>query len=110
LYREDQHSYILYPDRQLPRFEDKNIIPQEVAERSALIQKLLADGNRRLVGKDVFGRYHFNGSFNNAGSVKKALGQLEADGYGPLVEKDRQLILDAFEQIFDHQSFTGRSG
>ena len=110
LYRKDQHSYILYPDRQLPRFKHKNNIPQEMAEGSALIQKLLADGDHRLVEKDVFGHYHFNGSFNNAQSVKKALLQLKADGYAQLVEKDEKLLLDAFEQIFDHQSFTGRSG
>ncbi|MCB9035526.1 MAG: hypothetical protein H6557_02790 [Lewinellaceae bacterium] len=110
LYRKDQHSYILYPDRQLPRFEAKNNIPEEVAKQSALIQKLLADGDRRLVEQDVFGRCHFNGSFNNAQSVKKALQELRADGYATLVNQDQQLLLDAFEQMFDHQSFTGRSG
>lgn len=110
LYRADQHSYILYPDRQLPRFKDKNNIPEEVAERSPLIRKLAADGNRRLVERDLAGRYHFNGSFNNAKSVEKALRELNEEGYASLVEQDRQLILDTFEQVFDHQSFTGRSG
>ena len=28
LYREDQHSYVLYPDRELPRFLEKNIVPR----------------------------------------------------------------------------------
>ena len=30
--------------------------------------------------------------------------------YESLVENDTQLLLDIFEDIFDHKSFTGRSG
>ncbi|MCB0682456.1 MAG: hypothetical protein KDC32_16340, partial [Saprospiraceae bacterium] len=37
LYRADQHTYLLYPDRRLPRFTEKNNLPGETAERSALI-------------------------------------------------------------------------
>ena len=110
LYRADQHTYLLYPDRRLPRFTEKNNLPGETAERSALILRLIADGNRALVEKDVDGKYHFNGSFNNAQSVSSALDELAQSGYRDLVEKDRSLILEAFEKIFDHQSFTGRSG
>ncbi|MCB0550060.1 MAG: hypothetical protein KDD19_21005 [Phaeodactylibacter sp.] len=110
MYREDQHSYILYPDRQLPRFKEKNNIPEDVVKQSELIQKFIGAGNSQLVERDPFGRYHFNGSFNNARSVEKALQELSQSGYAELAQKDRQLLLSAFEQIFDHQSFTGRSG
>ena len=56
------------------------------------------------------GNYHFNGNFNNAKSLKEALSKLSSEKYGELIEKDRELLLDTFEEIFDHKSFTGRSG
>ncbi|MCB0554376.1 MAG: hypothetical protein KDD02_12565, partial [Phaeodactylibacter sp.] len=96
--------------RQLPRFVDKNNIPPEAVERSQLIRQLVSDGDKRLVVRDISGQYHFNGAFNNANSVKSALEQLKAEGYAALVEKEQALILNTFEQIFDHKSFTGRSG
>lgn len=110
IYRKDQHTYLLYPDRQLPRFEDKNNIPSSDVERSLLLRQLAADGNKRLIVQDTLGAYHFNGDFNNANNVRTALEQLKADGYAELVEKEGGLILDIFEQLFDHKSFTGRSG
>ena len=62
MYRADQHSYLLYPNRQLPRFVEKNNIPAKELQRSALLRKLLADGNRQLVERDIAGRVHFNAS------------------------------------------------
>jgi hypothetical protein len=41
LYRPDQNSYILYPDRQLPRFDVKNNIPPDQIKKSSLLQRLL---------------------------------------------------------------------
>jgi len=110
LFREDQYSYILYPNKQLPRFVQKNTIPKTKAETSDLVQQLVQDCNVSVVEKDVKGAYHFNGTFNNADSLKNALSLLSADQYGELVEKDTQLLLDIFEEMFDHKSFTGRSG
>ena len=109
LFRPDQYSYILYPNKELPRFDVKNTIPSQKVESSALLQELLKNGNRQIVEKDVLGKYHFNGSFNNAESLKNALSQLPSE-YESLVEIDTQLLLDIFEEIFDHKSFTGRSG
>lgn len=110
LFREDQYSYILYPNKQLPRFVQKNTIPKSKAEASALVQKLISDGNVSVVEKDVNGNYHFNGSFNNANSLANALAQLPTAAYGALVEQDIKMLLAVFEEMFDHKSFTGRSG
>ena len=109
LFREDQYSYILYPNKDLPRFDVKNNIDKNSVKESALLTKLLADNNKQVVEKDAQGLYHFNGTFNNAESLKKALSELP-DAYMSLVEKETQLLLDIFEEIFDHKSFTGRSG
>mgnify|MGYP001820897066 FL=1 len=110
LFRPDQYSYLLYPNKQLARFTEKNNIPSDKIESSELVQLLLKKGNQTIVEKDVTGRYHFNGNFNNADSVKRALSRLPKEHYGKLVEKDTDLILEIFEDNFDHKSFTGRSG
>jgi hypothetical protein len=109
LFRPDQYSYILYPNKNLPRFTKKNNIPSEKVENSKLLKELVAAENKQLIEKDVLGNYHFNGNFNNANSVKEALASLPED-YKELVIKESDAVLDIFEEIFDHKSFTGRSG
>ena len=109
LFRPDQYSYILYPNKELPRFSDKNNVPAQKMERSELVQKLLEDGNTKIVEQTINGSYHFNGNFNNANSLKAALKRLP-EAYDELVEKDTPLLLETFEQVFNHKAFTGRSG
>lgn len=109
LYREDQDSYILYPDKNLPRFVDKNIIPEKQVNSSKLLKLLVQEGNGDIIIQDVKGKFHFNGSFNNAAVLDKALDEL-TDSYKDLIEQERGLILDIYESVFDHKSFTGRSG
>jgi predicted site-specific integrase-resolvase len=110
LFREDQYSYILYPNKDLPRFDKKNNIPTDKVSQSSLLVQLVKDGNVQIIEKDVQGHYHFNGNFNNANSLKEALLNLPEDKYKDLIEKDEKLVLDIFEDLFDHKSFTGRSG
>ncbi len=110
MYRADQHSYLLYPNRELPRFCDRNNIPAKDIKQSALLRKLIADGERSLVEQDCLGVCHFSGHLTNGGDVVQALGRLESIGYAQLVERDRARVLALFERLFDHQSFTGRSG
>jgi hypothetical protein len=109
LFRDDQYSYTLYPNKDLPRFTAKNCIASERAEASELIAALRRAGDKTVVLKDREGVYHFNGMFNNVNSLNDALDQLPAD-YDELVSKDRELLSTIFEEVFDHKSFTGRSG
>jgi hypothetical protein len=108
MFRNDQNSYMLYPDRQLPRFMEKNIIPSEAVEGSRLLTDLVRDENRNILYRDVNGLFHFNSSFRNASYLKKALDLLEPE-YG-IGQADKDHIVDIYEKVFDHQSFTGRSG
>lgn len=110
LYRADQHSYVLYPDRQLRRFTEKNNIPASALKRSTLLRRLVADGNGMLIERNVRGGLHFNGAIRNAGDVRRRLDQVAASGYAHLVKRDADRVLGLFEELFDHQSFTGRSG
>lgn len=110
LYREDQNSYILYPNRDLTGFLNKNTISESSVKRSDLLQKLANAGNQALITKDLQGEYHFNGNFRNAGDVKSALEELKMTEYKEFAEKDEQTVLHIFEEIFNHKAFTGRSG
>jgi hypothetical protein len=111
LYRPDQNSYILYPNKELPKFLEKNNIPKARIEKSVLLSKLIADQNNSLVNEDVKGNYHFNGNFHNANDLKAALTELNKNGeYQVLVEKESEDILQIFEDVFNHKAFTGRSG
>ncbi|HKW27719.1 MAG TPA: hypothetical protein VJT54_00140 [Verrucomicrobiae bacterium] len=110
MYRADQHSYLLYPNRQLPTFVEKNNVPTKEINRSTLLRKLLADGNRQLIERDPTGRVHFNGTVTNARDIRCILNQLAVGGYTRLVKRDAAMVLDLFERLFDHESFTGRSG
>ncbi|MBX2946873.1 MAG: hypothetical protein KF725_13645 [Cyclobacteriaceae bacterium] len=108
LYQEDQFSYLLYPNKNLPGFLVKNnIAPSDIAA-STLLTKLLSDGNTRIVEQDVVGGYHFNGNFNHASGLQKALDALEEKYQASPSEKDQ--VLKIFEKVFYHKAFTGRSG
>ena len=109
LYREDQNSYILYPNKDLPRFFQKNNVPAQDVESSTLLKTLLADNNKQVIQKDSAGAYHFTGNFTNADSLKNALSNLPAR-YDNLVATEKEALLHVFEELFDHKSFTGRSG
>lgn len=111
LYRPDQNSYILYPNKELPKFLEKNNIPKDRIEKSPLLTKLLAQSNTTIANRDVKGNYHFNGNFHNASDVKVALEKLKNQAeYQGLVENEFDTILQIFEDVFNHKAFTGRSG
>jgi len=109
LFRVDQFSYILYPNKSLPRFVEKNTIPQEAILNSDLLKKLIEHKNVQVVERDALGEYHFNGAFNNVNSLKASLESLP-EMYQALVKRESEALYQIFEGVFDHKSFTGRSG
>lgn len=109
LYREDQSSYLLYPDRRLSRFMDKNVIPPELLEKSDFLKSCLKRGVRDIVVQDDRGHVRFNGDMRNAKVLKHALQELKLD-HSEMTDEEISLVLDIYEKVFDHQSFTGRSG
>lgn len=109
LYREGQDSYVLYPNRQLPRFLSKNNLESEQVDSSPLLSQLLKDGNDAILRRDVTGGLHFNGEFRNAADLKSALAALPQE-YQELVGEESSTIAGMFEDLFGHRHFTGRSG
>lgn len=110
LYREDQNSYILYPNKQLPRFLEKNNIPSSAVGSSKLLTLMAENGDRRIISKDINGGYHFNGNFRNAADLRKGLETIQDPDLVGLVKSEANLVLRIFEDIFNHKAFTGRSG
>ena len=110
LFRRDQYSYLLYPNRQLPLFTEKNNIPGNKVKSSKLLSQLLADKNSSILSADDLGNFHFNGTFRNSAVLDTALNHLDSNKYSSLLADDKEMILAIYEELFDHQSFTGRSG
>jgi len=108
LYRHDQNSYILYPNRNLKGFLEKNTIPPTAVSSSSILKNLIAEGNMHIVEKDVNGGYHFNGNFKNANDLRSALDTLSINTQ--FNESDKSLVLEIYEGVFNHKTFTGRSG
>lgn len=102
LYREDQSSFMLYPNKEVSSFLDKNVISDDQIQRSSLIQELLVKKDGSIVQIDLNGQVHFNANFNNANSLKEALHEQSLIDDG--------VIFEVFEEVFNHRAFTGRSG
>jgi hypothetical protein len=110
LFREDQYSYLLYPNKDLPGFFEKNTIPKDLVAKSALMGELVAREDRSILVRDIRGEFHFNGNFKNAADLKNALDALPVNNFPHLNEKEKARVLEAFETVFNHKEFTGRSG
>jgi hypothetical protein len=109
MFRADQQSFMLYPDRPLSGFLEKNRIPTAEAESIPLLRRMLEQGDDRIVGRDADGCYRFSADFRNAKDLNAKLDTL-VQLYGAEIEEARQPLLQLFEQVFNHKAFTGRSG
>jgi hypothetical protein len=109
VYRDDQHSFMLYPDRQLPGFLERNRVAEDQVREIPLLRRMLEANDKRIVLQDSDGCVRFSAEFTNAGDVEGTLDEIGED----YVENDagsRRAILDLYEDVFNHKAFTGRSG
>jgi hypothetical protein len=109
VYREDQKSFMLYPDRALPSFLEKNRVPAASVAAIPLLKTMLEKGDERVICQDPDGQYRFNGDFANVGMLNTMLDSLVAD-YGSEIDAAREQLEALYEEVFNHQEFTGRSG
>jgi len=112
LFRPDQYSYILYPDKELPRFADKNALDAGEARSIPLLARMIERGDESLVRVGPDGIAHFNPAFRNGRCLDDALAAVRANGSydGASIDADARAIRALYEKTFHHQSFTGRSG
>ncbi|NOH82565.1 hypothetical protein F0249_01995 [Vibrio sp. 03-59-1] len=109
MYRSDQNSFMLYPDRDLSSFMQKNRVPKEAIEQSKLLRMMTRTSDKRILAQDSQGNYHFNASFENSSYLKAALNEVKLDF--PTINADEWTnIEELYEQVFNHKAFTGRSG
>ena len=105
IYREDQDSYMLYPNRALPKFLEKNNVSLELVNSSIILKEELRQGLSRFIQKDVNGHYHFNGQFRNGYDIEAALKATKE-----YKDEDIKVVKEIFADLFNHHAFTGRSG
>jgi len=109
IYRPGQNSFMLYPDRELPGFLERNSLPEDQVRAIPLLDSMLERRDDRVVVRDAEGCLRFNSDFTNESDVVEALNRLGAETNEGVVA-DRAAILDLYESVFHHSKFTGRSG
>src|SRR5690625_6016934 len=76
MYRKNQNIYMLYPNRELHKFLEKNIIPEDDVKKSSILKQVLKEKQTRIIEKNVFGCYHFNGRFRNSEEIRNTILEL----------------------------------
>ena len=104
LYRADQQSYLLYPDRETKSFLDRNVVPEPLVRESRVIRRELSSGRTLLVEQDLHGKVHFNSAIAGSEELRAAINRA-----GNLDAEDASELLDIYEAVFRHRAFTGRS-
>jgi hypothetical protein len=111
MYRQDQRSFMLYPEQVLPAFLARNRVPEEGVRAVPLLRALLEAGEPSVLERDADGVCRFQGDLRNAPDLAAALDRLaRQERWTESVTRDRQAVLDLFEAVFRHHAFTGRSG
>ncbi|MBK6900889.1 MAG: hypothetical protein IPH09_17100 [bacterium] len=111
LYRPDRRSFLLYPERELPGFLARNLVPDDLAGAVPLLRESLAAGDDALVARDADGALRFAAGLRNERDLEAALDKLaERPGLAGTVARDREAVRELYERVFRHRSYTGRSG
>lgn len=108
MYRPDQKTFMLYPDRVQTPFMQKNCVSLAKAEAIASLQQMVAQNDQRLIVKDADNNVRFHADIGNKGHLLQKMTALTTTYSSLALEFDA--ILDLYEQTFNHQAFTGRSG
>jgi len=103
MYRPDQQTFMLYPVVELGSFMQRNRISEDAARRLRTIGA--GDGALDpVVVVDRFGELHFRPEVVNERALEQLLEPIGLSG------ADRAAVRDVYDEVFDHRSFTGRSG
>ncbi|MBN1241146.1 MAG: hypothetical protein JXA15_00395 [Spirochaetales bacterium] len=100
LYVADRRSYILYPDRDLPGFLERNVLDEETLA-TPVVRGLLAAGGGGVLERQADGTVRFAPGMANRHDVERAL------AYDPA---GAAVLAGHYERLLRHREFTGRSG
>ncbi len=98
-------TYLLYPDRELPTFEELNRVPGDDLYEIPSLVEMVKGGDQSLVYQDDLGDWRFDESLVNGYALAARLDEVTG-----LSDQDRKSIENLYEAVFTHHSFTGRSG
>lgn len=110
MFREDQYSYMLYPDRDLPHFLNKNVIPKEEVDKIPILMQMINDKENSIVELDESGEYHFNSYLKNSNDLLFSIDSIRDQDIRRRAINQKEEISALFEKVFNHHEFTGRSG
>jgi len=111
IYREDQDTYMLYPNRELKGYMEKNTIDPQRAKSSKVLQKIVKTEDTSVVMESKKGVFHFNSTFINNKSLLEAIkGFNKKHPAEKISQEEEKELLEIFEETFNHADFTGRSG
>jgi len=88
----------------LDSFLEKNTLPEELVAASPLLQKEADRKDGRIIVRDGEGICHFHSDLRNARILNEHLDELD---FSP---EDCSELCAAYEEVFHHRRFTGRSG
>ena len=108
VFRADQKTFMLYPDRPTTRFLDKNRISAAQLATFPLAQSMLDNDDQRLIMADNRGQCRFNADLVNLEKLESRAAEMLQDY--PDLPSQLAALKTVYEDVFDHQSFTGRSG
>jgi hypothetical protein len=92
LWREDLRTFLLYPDRELVPFLERNTLAGAPPP-----------GSEPLFAVDRHGRWHFGADLSTSADVEAGLRRIGAD------EATTAVVMELWRETFAHREFTGRS-
>lgn len=103
LYRSDQHSFMLYPFHLMSPFTERNNIPRTDVTQHPFLQQRAQELRQVLIAGEN-GSLHFHPHMANSRILDAALDTIDVSA------QQKKIVLDLYESVFHHHSYTGRSG
>ena len=110
--RSERHStYLLYPDKETPGFLETNRMDSERVREISALATMADQGDTRIVIPDPDCGFRFHPSLTNGYALTSRINEIASEGeFASALTTDRQQIEALYESVFNHHSFTGRSG
>lgn len=110
MYRDDQKTFMLYPDREQTSFLQKNTVAAEQVSTIPLLHTMHARNDGRIIKQDASGVFRFNSDITNANAIEQLWPSIQADYPELATSATIDAIKTVYESVFKHSQFTGRSG
>ena len=88
----------------------KNIINENLVYENKLLCEMLETNTYNIIQKDINNNYRFNPNYINISDLKTALKKYNnQNNLKKLSDEEVNIILNMYENTFNHKSYTGRS-